>query len=1803
MKTLFHFIIIRRRLNMIFAILLLTQQAFGLKNTKELTLITERKEYSSQTSTVIIENSLFRDINSTGLQGGALSIVKSSVTIKGCQFHSCLSSLGGAINIQLSDKKLRHEINIQDTEFKSCAATKNGGAILINNQADNKTITISNCVFSENSANNGGAIHITNKYLLTIEGCTFDNNVARIKGASLYSTFGTSSGNGSNDIFVLRGNNFTFEAEENQTNVYIKNAKVSSASTASPTLQIGGCTFSSESSVTIFKHLEIEEVLGYTNTAFANIIFDSCNCVKQERNTFDVPSKYLNNTQFGCKSIETCSSNVQPPNPDTPDEGSNNRIPNDHTYTVIDIANTTFHNLIAEKENGGAICIGSNKVNLSLTKCIFQGCSSLLDGGAISVTYATIKNQTFVGRIYNCQFNVNTAKGRGGAVYVYTTQPRIYTFTFEKCTFKGNKAKTGGGVCAIVRDLFTLSGCTFNDNQANESGSSIYLKPGWDAQKDKNNTIVVEKNVFQFSPSETNRFNVRIETNKGNSSNVILTFKSNKFIARNPIDEYKHIQILTSPQPYQDVIFAGCNCVQQGPETAEFAKSVYPITNFSFGCNTEGSCLPEDPWELPPEQTTPDPDGFIPHNRIDDEGKDINLEAYKFTELDAGDDIQGGGAIKINDHKVSCILTNCTFTSCHGKSGGALFVNFAGSSVLSFIVKASRFNKCQADTHGGAIFLQTSKPKTFEVDISSCTFISNKAGKNGGALYLIAVDKTAIESCTFENNQASIGSSIWLRVGFNQQNHTDLKVSLSDNIFKFSPNVNSTNVYIENSKINKTKNSLNAVLSLGLCRFISTTNDVNKFKHLNIASLGDGFQTISFPDCVCVADDESTVSIPDGYRQLGFTYDCHSYDTCAADNEGYKYHGRIEDEKRNESIILDEYKFKNLVNDVDKGGAITINKQRKSLTISKCKFDSCRASMGGAVFILYAGTAENYTCSVTNTIFIDNEAASNGGAFYCEITKSNRHSLTFSDCTYTANKAGKNGGALYAMARDRFTLQRCTFTQNTGQKGEGSSVWLRVGYNEKYFANKAVVLENKFTFTPGNKKSVNVHIETFPLNDGETPNANLEFGNNEFIVESTAIIGYLNLEINPLYSAFDSITFSGCNCIHDLEETVFIPYPYSLNAFNFNCKGSSSCKPSQPKPSPVPDNEGYTPSERIQLKELPSIRLTKTKFTGIECNLTGGALSLNKINFTITDCKFVSCKCTALLNGNNDGGGAIFIQYSTKTYFYGSLVSCQFTNCETTSQGGALNIKINQAKYHTVNIEGCTFTNNKAANYGGAIYSIARDRLTIQHSTFTNNEALNGSSLWIQVGWHEGTDLDDELVLFNNKFIFKPSETNPINVYIQSNTLKNANIVPNANLFIGLCSFEGEKINGANHKHLVIAEQGAFQSVTFTDCNCLQGESNTVTITTTVETNTDNLKFDCSNMDKCTGGDGEQPPVTDECQTYPARQEIFGQTNSFVKSCFYNMKSTRDGGAARIVNANLTLNECRFINCSSDKSGGALYVDFLVDNCLLTTDKCKFENCQAELQGGAYYFSNAFPTLTSITNCVFTSNNAQLDGGALYYSPCEKSTLSSCLFVDNKCSAKQTIHGSAVYILVENLNAKSGKARLNAEDEPIDTDAVIISGNKIRSQPVSSTQQMYINVKKSGNVRIHANSFSFNGANVTTASSKYLQVASDDGASIEIVDKLCVDHDGSKNLITGADFEVDYNCHKADQDHDDEFAPVPTRGKKSNTGMIIGIVIAVVVVIVIVVVVVILVKKKSSGDRRNRTEINSDGLVDDDGNL
>lgn len=115
------------------------------------------------------------------------------------------------------------------------------------------------------------------------------------------------------------------------------------------------------------------------------------------------------------------------------------------------------------------------------------------------------------------------------------------------------------------------------------------------------------------------------------------------------------------------------------------------------------------------------------------------------------------------------------------------------------------------------------------------------------------------------------------------------------------------------------------------------------------------------------------------------------------------------------------------------------------------------------------------------------------------------------------------------------------------------------------------------------------------------------------------------------------------------------------------------------------------------------------------------------------------------------------------------------------------------------------------------------------------------------------------------------------------------------------------------------------------------------------------------------------------------------------RSKFNNLFANVTAGAVGLKIGTYIIEDCEFINVSSSKNGGAVFVDLDVYDGNVSVINTKFENCSSEF-GGAYLQLSGD---CLITNSTFKNNFADYDGGAFYISSLDKAEIINCTFEDN----------------------------------------------------------------------------------------------------------------------------------------------------------------------------------------------------------
>lgn len=166
----------------------------------------------------------------------------------------------------------------------------------------------------------------------------------------------------------------------------------------------------------------------------------------------------------------------------------------------------------------------------------------------------------------------------------------------------------------------------------------------------------------------------------------------------------------------------------------------------------------------------------------------------------------------------------------------------------------------------------------------------------------------------------------------------------------------------------------------------------------------------------------------------------------------------------------------------------------------------------------------------------------------------------------------------------------------------------------------------------------------------------------------------------------------------------------------------------------------------------------------------------------------------------------------------------------------------------------------------------------------------------------------------------------------------------------------------------------------------------------------------------------------------------FDSARGTVSNCiFKNLGAELTGGAIGVknVNGSVSITNSSFINVSSYKNGGAIFVDLDqsdIDGNVLLKD-CLFDSCYSMI-GGAYLQLGGTVT---IINTTFKNNSAYMEGGAVYTSFNDLNIYNST-FVDNEIYLDDDYYssGGALYLDMTTLNMTdslfTGNNATNGED-------------------------------------------------------------------------------------------------------------------------------------------------------------------------
>ncbi|KAL5497495.1 hypothetical protein EMCRGX_G013971 [Ephydatia muelleri] len=397
----------------------------------------------------------------------------------------------------------------------------------------------------------------------------------------------------------------------------------------------------------------------------------------------------------------------------------------------VSISNCTFQN-----NYGGGVWLSSTG-DVSISNCTFQNNSASFGGGVrlsstggVSISNCTFQNNYGGGvwvvsspgglSISHCTFQNNSATSYGGGVSLQLSNGDV---SISHCTFQNNTATFGGGVSLrLSTGGLSISNCTFQNNTATSFGGGVLLFLSIGA-------VSISHCTFQ----NTFGGGVSLRHSSGGLSISNCTFQNNTFGGVSLISSIGDVSI--SHCTFQNTVGGGVSVYLQTGDVS--------ITKCKFQDNTG---------------TT---DGIA----------------------------SNGGAVFLYGISGDFRITNGIFQNNSALNGGAVFwvgaledilhveivIPFKLSSLARNIgITNCTFENNRATNNGGAVFswnglLRNILNSTADmgrngsaasVNITNCSFLKNSASI-GGAIFVVSVSSTLINSSTFTNNMAVGGAAVY----------------------------------------------------------------------------------------------------------------------------------------------------------------------------------------------------------------------------------------------------------------------------------------------------------------------------------------------------------------------------------------------------------------------------------------------------------------------------------------------------------------------------------------------------------------------------------------------------------------------------------------------------------------------------------------------------------------------------------------------------------------------------------------------------------------------------------------------------------------------------------------------------------------------------------------------------------------------------------------------------------------------------------------------------------------------------------
>lgn len=739
---------------------------------------------TSESIITLIGESVFKN-NKAGGNGGTFYLTNTT-TLKMLEDASVTIEGGEAINGGVAYLKTESTISLTNATIKDNKA-KSGGAIyltsskaILNNvTAYGNTSTGSGAVvhatlsnvdisgtssFASNTASTHGGVIFSSGSIVNIQGTsenviTFENNLAEKQGGAMY--LAANSENDTTTRSQITASFASFKSNRaNQVEQYGGGALYCSNVVA----QLDNLVFDSNhaiygGAISLYSASELTgekitftnntaDLLGgvmYTSKSTANFTDITVNANKAlgltitedvideatGEPTGEVTTTYSEGAggAFYFNSASTAIFNILKADGNTADNGGLMMVYNDSTLEIKGEGNIIKNNqaLSGEYQKGGG-SIRFYDATGTIENASFEGNIGLY-GGAISLfngSEVTLNSCNFDGNksvLYEYVTGENTYS-QGGAIYNNNSGVSL-----DSCVIKNSSADTRGSAIYSTVGTVTLSNTTITQNTGKDS--IVYLTKTTLTSTNTNYTANTTKTGVIYS----------------NTSSVVIM--NGGSMSNNEATSH-----------------GGAIYIPNGTLTADNVKFENNISGGFGGAisiDSKGAVTLND---------------VVFTKNIASNGGAIGLAGGSLTingitanenqAIGTGDTVGNGGAISVKKESTDVIIsinkgttiTENTFTgNIASRAGGAIFFF---DSTGEFNANQLTFTNNEATSnYGGALYLRAADPSLLTADIGTIIANGNKAGGNGGALYLYKMTGS-IDSITASNNSANNGGAMYI---------------------------------------------------------------------------------------------------------------------------------------------------------------------------------------------------------------------------------------------------------------------------------------------------------------------------------------------------------------------------------------------------------------------------------------------------------------------------------------------------------------------------------------------------------------------------------------------------------------------------------------------------------------------------------------------------------------------------------------------------------------------------------------------------------------------------------------------------------------------------------------------------------------------------------------------------------------------------------------------------------------------------------------------------------------------------------